>query len=290
MQRTIISSIRHAGLASLSITLLGILVLVGLGTWQLYRLSWKKELIARIETRFQEAPFSVNGFFQKHAPQKPAVSISSSSSSSFSVVGLEDLDTLEFRSVTARGTFLRGCDLKLQGKKTKRPSGELGYHVLTPLKLNDTLVIWVDRGWVSSQKEPLSSSDLFFENPQDSQNTTLTGYIRLRTETNFMTPRPLYDKGEVYSFDPLDTLSFFKKKLKGSVFLVAPFYIVQTGPDPRSFSRDRGQWPSPLPVPSQKQHTLRNFHLQYAITWYTLAFILGIVYLTYILDFSRKKR
>jgi cytochrome oxidase assembly protein ShyY1 len=52
---------------------------------------------------------------------------------------------------------------------------------------------------------------------------------------------------------------------------VAPFYIAQESPVPR------GGLPKPGPLTAN----LRNAHLQYAITWFGLAAVLAVVFLSW---------
>ena len=49
---------------------------------------------------------------------------------------------------------------------------------------------------------------------------------------------------------------------------VAPFYVEQESPAP----------PGGLPQPGKIAPTLRNAHLQYALTWYGLALVLAVMF------------
>ena len=95
-------------------------VLVGLGTWQLQRLEWKTQLIAERDAGLAAAALSL-----------PADD--------------GQLAALEFRKVTARGRFLHDRELYV-GSRTNH--GKAGYHVLTPLQVEDGTVLLVNRGWV----------------------------------------------------------------------------------------------------------------------------------------------
>lgn len=96
---------------------------VALGVWQLQRLAWKTELIARVETRIHAAPVPALG-----PAAWPAVTRSAD----------------EYRRVTARGVFLPGQDTFVQA--LTRLGG--GYWVLTPLKTDQGFVVLVNRGFV----------------------------------------------------------------------------------------------------------------------------------------------
>lgn len=100
---------------------------VALGVWQLQRLAWKTELIARVEARI-------------HAAAAPAPGPAQWSS----VTREGD----EYRRVQARGVFLPGRDTFVQAVT------ELGagYWVLTPLRTDQGFVVLVNRGFVPTER------------------------------------------------------------------------------------------------------------------------------------------
>lgn len=107
------------------LTLCGVGVLCTLGTWQVQRLEWKNDIIARLETaRASPSIFS-------HA----------------SLARLDDEETpLAYGSV--KGTLLTAKDV-LVGPVTN-DNGIIGYHLVTPLAMPDGTVL-VHRGWVSEE-------------------------------------------------------------------------------------------------------------------------------------------
>ena len=96
---------------------------LGLGGWQLYRLRWKLDLIARVDARVQAPPGAAPG---------PA---------DWSRI-TRDAD--EYRHVALRGEFVAGHDTLVQA------STDLGtgWWVLTPLRDADGSVVLVNRGFV----------------------------------------------------------------------------------------------------------------------------------------------
>lgn len=122
--------------------------LLALGTWQLYRLDWKRDLIARIEQRV-------------NAPPVPLP------------VQIADPAAWEYRRVVVTGTFLHERELHVLGH-TRR--GNLGYHVVTPLRRTDGGgLVLVDRGWVpSDRKEPPARAEGQVGGP-----TAVEGIVRL---------------------------------------------------------------------------------------------------------------
>ena len=100
-------------------TALALLALVGLGTWQLQRLAWKRDLIATMEARLS-------------APTVP-------------LAGLTDSGDVEYRRVRVSGRLLHGRAFFVLAIG---PQGAGGYRVLTPLERDGGGPVLVDRGWV----------------------------------------------------------------------------------------------------------------------------------------------
>ncbi|WP_159949478.1 SURF1 family protein [Rhizobium sp. 18065] len=100
-----------------------VIVFVALGSWQVQRLFWKLDLIARIEARIHAQPVAV-----------PAPSQWSSIN--------QDKD--EYRRVTATGVFLHDRQVLVQAVT------ELGagFWVVTPMNLPDGATILINRGFV----------------------------------------------------------------------------------------------------------------------------------------------
>ncbi len=91
------------------------MILLSLGTWQVFRLQTKTAQIAAIEKQISSEP----------------VTLSQASS--------------DFQKVRVAGEYLGGADLK---KLTSHDGGP-GFTVITPLKTSDNTVILVDRGTMS---------------------------------------------------------------------------------------------------------------------------------------------
>jgi len=124
-----------------------LLVLLGLGVWQLQRLAWKQALIAERTARLSA----------------PAVD--------FPAAGDDPAD-LELRRLRASGRFDHQRELYL-GSKTFE--GRVGFHIVTPFALTDGRVVLVDRGWVPPERRALASR------PQDGGEGLVTLEAVLRT-------------------------------------------------------------------------------------------------------------
>lgn len=112
-------------------TAFSLLVLLALGSWQLYRLNWKNNLIAEITERVAMTPIEL--------PK-----------------GNLDVESLKYRRALLKGHFLHDKEIHLFTGPI-RMKGELGYNILTPLELQDGKVVLVNRGWVPSDKKEQSS-------------------------------------------------------------------------------------------------------------------------------------
>jgi len=99
-------------------------VLIGLGTWQLDRLAWKRDLIALREARLA-------------APAAPLPAAA------------QDWRSWDFRPVTVDGAFRHDLE-QLFG--VAAIDGRIGHHVLTPLVRTGGAAVLVDRGWVPADR------------------------------------------------------------------------------------------------------------------------------------------
>lgn len=122
---------------------------VALGVWQVDRLQWKRDLIARIEARVHATP----------APM-PA-------SSSWS--GLNAADD-EYRRVTANGRFLHSQEVAVYASTERGP----GYWIFTPLVTADGAV-WINRGFVDNAHRARDSRARHDED----EVISVTGLLRL---------------------------------------------------------------------------------------------------------------
>ncbi|HUK08216.1 MAG TPA: SURF1 family protein [Stellaceae bacterium] len=165
---------------------------------------------------------------------------------------------LDFHRVEAEGQFLHEHEFYLNA--TERRSGRGGFLVLTPLRLEDGAIVLVERGWVPpEQRDPATRGA-----GNASGIVSVEGLLRM----------PSGDRGWfVPANDPTHNQWFYvdlpAMARADSLSGLLPFYI-EAGPAPN---------PGGLPLGGQAETELVNNHLQYAITWFSLAGILVVFYL-----------
>ena len=128
--------------------LLGLAVaFIALGTWQVQRLFWKLDLIARVEARI-------------HADAVPAPE------------GAVDPAEDEYRRVTATGLFEHAKSVLVQAV-TERGAG---FWLLTPLHLADSSIVLVNRGFLPADR---STPDARVAGELAAGPVSVTGLLRL---------------------------------------------------------------------------------------------------------------
>lgn len=164
---------------------------VALGTWQVQRLAWKQDLIARVDERV-------------HAPP-----VAPPAREQWSTVN-EEQD--EYRRVQVTGRFITAADIRVQAV-TRLGAG---FWVLTPLITDEDAVIWINRGFVPQEA---AAQDL---SPHDPQATvTITGLLRISEPDGAFLRENLPDQQRWYSRD----VAAMSKTLGLSA--TAPYFIDQ---------------------------------------------------------------
>ncbi|MDX2103229.1 MAG: SURF1 family protein [Alphaproteobacteria bacterium] len=136
------------------ITLVGVVLTVVLGTWQVQRLTWKQGLIEARARAVAAPPIPVP---ERVTPEQ------------------------EFVRTAVRGTFDHARELHLIGRAYRdRP----GLHIITPLILEGGGVVLVNRGWVpNAARDPGQRAA-----GQSAEPVTVTGLIRLGSQRTWMQP------------------------------------------------------------------------------------------------------
>ncbi|RFB84887.1 hypothetical protein B5K11_32670 [Rhizobium leguminosarum bv. trifolii] len=164
--------------------------LAALGTWQVQRLAWKRDLIVRVDQRVHAAP----------APA-PA-------QADWGKVNAADD---EYRRVTATGTLANDKETLVYASTVLGP----GYWVMTPLTLADGAVILVNRGFVPiDRRDPATRREGKLSGPVE-----ITGLMRM-TEP----------KGSLLQSNDLAADRWYSRDIaaiaeKRGIGAVAPYFI-----------------------------------------------------------------
>lgn len=215
----------------------------GLGVWQIKRLEWKKGILANLDKRLSEEPIDL-----------------------LSINSAKDLSELEYRRVKARGRFDQNQDHQLILKprqlvvndealsrgRTAHQSN-IGVNVVTPFIVEGTnLRILVNRGWLPSTGMDSVDGGAHIGMGKEGEIIDLVGIIRKSDN------RPKYGmKNEEYKKEwQIRDVEAMSRVLK-----TAPIFI----------DADEKLSPGKGPIGGQSRLNIRNEHLNYAITWFSLA-------------------
>jgi len=234
-------------------TAVTLVILCGLGVWQVQRLHWKLALIASVERGLHAAPVP--------APGPDA---------------WESLDfgQSEYQRVTVTGRFDEHAETYVVYTLTepKGLNGGIGYLVMTPLETANGWTVYVNRGFVPRDRRYPD------QRPGSTRagETTVAGLFRAPHRA------PWWAGDDVpgnswFSRDP--KLYANAKGLPPAK--VAP-YIIDADFDPKS--------PDGLPQGGETVVNLPNNHLGYAITWFGLAAALVGVYGVFVWRRVRERR
>jgi surfeit locus 1 family protein len=167
--------------------------------------------------------------------------------------------TDEYRRVSANGIFLTDAETLVQAA-TELGSG---YWVVTPLWLNDGNVILVNRGFIPPELRDHSTR----ASAEPMGPTTVTGLMRMTEPGGGFLRHNDPQNNRWYSRD-VQAIAAARGLTR-----VAPFFIDAQADEARTTDPKE-------PVAGLTVIAFHNNHLMYAITWYTLAFmVVGAVWL-----------
>jgi surfeit locus 1 family protein len=228
------------------VTLPAVVLMIGLGVWQLQRLAWKTEIIDTFESRVAAEPTA------------PPAGLTAA-----------DMGAWRFRRVAATGAFLHDKEVQITGKPYK---GTAGFHVITPFVTEDGLTILVNRGWVpSEQRRPDTRPNTLVPAP-----AAIDGVVREAGVKGYFVPENEPQNDVWFTVRPVEIAS----------------HLALTGPVATGYFVDQlmeGERPTTLPYGARRTITVRNEHLQYAITWFLLAIALVAVYVVWHRQADRKE-
>ncbi|MGH6717702.1 MAG: SURF1 family protein, partial [Alphaproteobacteria bacterium] len=171
---------------------LGVAILLGLGTWQVERASWKDGLQAALDARLALPPMAL--------PQ-----------------ALDDPRAWSYRRVVVSGRFDHDHEMTVLAPSR---DGVSGWHVVTPLVQADGTAVLVDRGWV-----PMGLRDAAARPAgQIAGPVTVEGVVVVPSEPGLFTPDNEPATGSWFRTDPAAMAAW--------AGVVAPPVLIEAGPRP----------------------------------------------------------
>ncbi|MBG7617985.1 SURF1 family protein [Herbaspirillum sp. AP02] len=212
------------------------LVFAALGSWQVYRLQWKLDLIAKVDARVHAAPVAAPG------PQEwPQVSA----------------ERDEYRRVSLAGRYLYSKTVAVQAS-TDLGSGAW---LVTPLQLVDGTLVLVNRGFVNVS--PLKLDAMALADAPVGQTTQVVGLLRMSEQGG----------GFLRSNDAAQN-RWYSRDVKAiaqarGLSDAAPYFVDADKPSAEANAAVAPD--AQKPVGGLTVIAFHNSHLVYALTWYALA-------------------
>lgn len=213
------------------IGLVGIAILVALGTWQLQRLTWKQGILAEIEAQIAAPPAPLPRMFE------PAMQ--------------------RFKPVELEGEVAPGELHVLVSRKTFGA----GYRIIAPFQTWDGRRVLVDRGFVPDEAKTAA---------RGIGPARIVGNLHWPDDRNSATPQNDVAGNIWFARD----IAAMADKLRTEPVLVVVRSAAPADPTV-----------TPLPVNTSG---IPNDHLQYAITWFSLAAVWAAMSLYWIARLARK--
>lgn len=225
-------------------------VLVGLGLWQLDRLGWKEDLIAKVHARVDQPAMSL-----PPEGEWPKVSFEND----------------EYRRVQVEGRFRHDLETQVYALIDAEPNGQggPGYWIVTPLALPDGAYVLINRGYVpTDRRDPATRSE-----GQEEGQVTITGLLRMPEQPSSFSPPNEPEKESWFVREP-DAIASARGLVR-----VAPFLI----------DADASANPGGLPRGGLTRIAFPNRHMEYALTWFGLAASLLGVFIAYVWTRLRRR-
>lgn len=196
----------------------GLVVLIGLGIWQVQRLHWKRDVLAQISARIDADPVTM--------PAQP----------------VESAD--EYLNVRIIGNLL---ETPIHVLTSQKPDGP-GFRVIQPLMLDTGQRLLVDLGYIPEAEKDVQAFV---------GDVTVTGALLWPNEQDGFTPAPNLTENIWFARD-------------------LPAMAQTLGTDPILIVAAATQ-PSLAPKLSPVTIDIPNDHFGYAVTWFSLAAVWGMM-------------
>lgn len=167
----------------------------------------------------------------------------------------------EYAHAEARGSYLPGEVFLF----TTLDDGRIGFEVIAPFRLDDGHTILVDRGFVPQEGEGPAAHEA-----PPAGAVRVIGLVREAHDRGLFLPQPDLTHRVWYGRDPQAMAQSLGVTLAAALIL----------------ARGAGA-PGELPEGGHTRLTFRNEHLSYAVTWFSLALTLLVIYFTF--HWSKKR-
>ncbi|BFZ64579.1 surf-like protein [Saitoella coloradoensis] len=204
-----------------------------LGTWQVYRRNWKLDLIEKYEARLDMPPAIL-------PPNLDATKA----------------EEFDHRRILMKGHFLHDQEMLIGPRQW---NGETGFHVITPFQRDDGTRVLVNRGWIPRARADKSTRPKGLVGGE----VVIEGLVRPAPGKGYFQNENEPHRGLFYYLN--------LEEMGGMVDADQGFFVEEIFDPNRSWS-DKfivdGK-----PIGRVPQVNLKNNHMQYIITWYSLGVI-----------------
>jgi surfeit locus 1 family protein len=194
-------------------------VLLSLGSWQLYRLTWKLDLISEIENSLKNDPVELSSSVKKNYLR-------------IKTTGIIDFD---------KQIYLYNLN----------ENGKPGFEVINPILIGNKNYL-INRGWIPFNKKNQPEINLF-------ETNNIIGTLKTQFKANSFKPDNDVVKNYWFTLDRNDIFSYTGKTFSKYIIYLNGDYNV--------------------PKPKVITANISNNHKKYAITWFSMAISILLIYL-----------
>ena len=194
-------------------------MLLSLGSWQLYRLNWKLNLLSEIENSLKNDP-----------------------------VEFSKVDKKNYLRIKTSGIVDFNKQIYLYNLNE---SGKPGFEVINPIIINNENYL-INRGWIPFDKKDKPEINLINE-------SSIIGTLKLQHKASIFKPNNDVNKNYWFTLNREDIFKYTGKKFSD--------YIIYLNGDYK------------LPKPKVITANISNNHKKYAITWFSMAISILLIYL-----------
>ncbi len=194
-------------------------MLLSLGSWQLYRLNWKLNLLSEIENSLKNDPVEFSKVNKKN------------------YLRIKTSGTIDFN----KQIYLYNLN----------ESGKPGFEVINPVIIDNENYL-INRGWIPFDKKDKPEVNLINE-------SNIIGTLKLQHKASTFKPENDINKNYWFTLNREDIFKYTGKKFSE--------YIIYLNGDYK------------LPKPKVITANISNNHKKYAITWFSMAISILLIYL-----------